>query len=294
MNPVAPIPAELPPRLAEFVDRQLPRRPRALLFDVYGTLFVSASGDIGTSSSTIVNTAVARALATASGITIGNDLAASAYRHYVEEIRATHARLRSAGFRCPEVDIVAVWSDVIGKLRKEGHFLPALDPHTVAILHEIESNPVWPMPGAADTIDRLRASGTTLGIVSNAQFYTPLLFPALLGDQIHHLGFTMEAVAFSYQSGIAKPDPMLFRAPLAHLKNAGIDSEEVLYVGNDMRNDVLCGYEAGCMTVLFAGDRRSLRIRDESGEVQGLYPDSVVRDLPSLVVLCGSQRKGYP
>jgi len=48
----------------------------------------------------------------------------------------------------------------------------------LAVEYECRVNPVWPMPAALETIETLRARGFRLGIVSNAQFYTPLIIEA--------------------------------------------------------------------------------------------------------------------
>ena len=41
----------------------------------------------------------------------------------------------------------------------------------------------------------------------------------------------------------------------------GVAPGEVLYVGNDMLNDVYAAGQVGFRTALFAGDQRSLRMR---------------------------------
>jgi hypothetical protein len=46
-RPVSPVRPELPDAFERLLSHPLPRPARAILFDVYGTLFVSSSGDIG-------------------------------------------------------------------------------------------------------------------------------------------------------------------------------------------------------------------------------------------------------
>jgi putative hydrolase of the HAD superfamily len=122
-----------------------------------------------------------------------------------------------------------------------------------------------------------------LGLVSNAQFYTPLLFPALLGAEEHELGFHAELCAYSYRLGRAKPSTELFLEAGGQLRSRfGIEPAETLYVGNDMRNDIYAAQAAGCRTCLFAGDTRSLRMREDDPAVAGLEPDAVIRSLGEL------------
>jgi putative hydrolase of the HAD superfamily len=142
------------------------------------------------------------------------------------------------------------------------------------------------MPASAPTARVLAAAGYRLGIVSNAQFFTPLLFPALLGAELPELGFDEHMLVFSYLEGEAKPSPALFTAPLRHLRDAhGIGAGEVLYVGNDMKNDISAGASAGCRTCLFAGDARSLRLRSDDAEARGVEPERVITDLGQLLIV---------
>jgi putative hydrolase of the HAD superfamily len=149
------------------------------------------------------------------------------------------------------------------------------------------------MPEARETLGELRDGGIPLGIVSNAQFFTPLLFEALLGAEPEALGFSEELCAYSYRESRAKPSPEIFLGPLEALaRSRGIDASQTLYVGNDMKNDILAARKAGLRTCLFAGDSRSLRLRSDDPEAAGIRPDAVVTtlgELPTVLSLGGSE-----
>ena len=66
-------------------------------------------------------------------------------------------------------------------------------------------------------------------------------------------------------------------------KNHGIALEETVYVGNDMLNDIYCAKQAGCKTVLFAGDQQSLRLRENDERCLAIEPDAVVSSLSQLL-----------
>ncbi|MCL1812348.1 MAG: hypothetical protein FWG29_02365, partial [Treponema sp.] len=55
-----------------------------------------------------------------------------------------------------------------------------------------------------------------------------------------------------------------------------------LYIGNDMKNDITGAAGEGFTTALFAGDRRSLRLREDDPACAGKRPDMVLRDLQTL------------
>ena len=82
----------------------------------------------------------------------------------------------------------------------------------------------------------------------------------------------------------AKPSERLVQTALGRLEEReGIKPSEVLYVGNDMLNDILPADRAGCRTALSAGDGRSFRLREGEPRVAGINPDLVVTDLLQLV-----------
>ena len=139
------------------------------------------------------------------------------------------------------------------------------------------------MPGCRDCLESLRESGFYLGLVSNAQFFTPELFPALLDAKLCDLGFRDELLLFSYHSQHAKPGPLMFERARETLARLGVDSGATLYIGNDMLNDVYAASQVGFRTALFAGDDRSLRLRREDSRLAGISPDLVLTDLRQLL-----------
>ncbi len=58
--------------------------------------------------------------------------------------------------------------------------------------------------------------------------------------------------------------------------------EEILYLGNDIRNDIWPAQAEGFRTALFAGDRRSLRLRADDPDCGNVRPDWVVTGLEQL------------
>jgi putative hydrolase of the HAD superfamily len=62
----------------------------------------------------------------------------------------------------------------------------------------------------------------------------------------------------------------------------GVEPSAVLYVGNDMLKDIHPARSVGFRTALFAGDRRSLRLRQEDSRCRKLSPDLIVTDLGQL------------
>ncbi len=250
---------------------------RAILWDIYGTLFISGSGDVGTAAAINRDEALLEALDEA-GITRPAGITADDLESAIKQL---HARAREQGIEFPEVDILQIWREVLTQ-----HQAKKISESVVtklALAYEFRVNPVWPMPGLVEVLQVLQGRGMSMGVVSNAQFFTPHLFPALTGRTLMEWGISESLCAWSWIEGVAKPCRSLFMQVLDRLGQRGISPEEVLFVGNDLRNDIWPATELGCRTALFAGDARSLRLRESDEQVCGLQPDLVITELPQLL-----------
>jgi len=276
-RPLDPMPTGISPVLA-----RLPGI-RAVLWDIYGTLVISGSGDAG-GIAEAGRAAAIEGTWQAMGFPPPSD-AGRVARLLEETIGRRHAAARAQGVDFPEVDIVDVWREVLEgasadevpqKARK------GLDVERLAVEYEARINPVWPMPGMVDCLTRLQAAGMLLGVISNAQHYTPFVFPALTGRTLEELGVAPALAFYSFRVGHAKPGRRMFDEAAAALATRGIEPAEVLYVGNDMLKDVLPASRSGFRTALFAGDQRSLRLREEDERVRGVVSDLIVTELGQI------------
>lgn len=246
-RPLSPIPTDLCPRLDS------PGRIRGVLFDLYGTVFVSGAGEIGSA--------------------LDGTLAAE-LRHAIVR---RHAAARQSGMDYPEVDIRDVWQEIC----------PDANPEEAAMEYEWQVNPAWPMPGVVEVLPGLTSSGRALGIVSNAQFYTAPMFPALMGKTLDAMGFDPRACVWSFEEKQAKPARHLYEKAIRPWLRMGWDPGEILMVGNDMRNDILAAAECGLKTALFAGDARSLRLRDR--DPADTPPDVILTDIRQLLTILSEE-----
>jgi putative hydrolase of the HAD superfamily len=270
---LSPIPTDLVPRMDTSV------KIRALLFDIYGTLLISGTGDIGIAARQPEAIGM-KGILSESGITTQNgDIGISVQQELERNIEECHQELRQLGVDYPEVEIRNIWRKTLSDVESGDDFIEML-----ALRHELAVNPVWPMPGFPEIISRLNSAGFRTGIVSNAQFYTPIILEALTGQTLSQIGFENSLCAWSFELARAKPSPEVFKKPLARLAADGISPSEVLYIGNDMLNDVAAASINGCVTALFAGDRRSLRLRD-GDERADTVPDMIITELSQLEML---------
>ncbi len=262
---------------------------KSIIFDIYGTLLISASGDIGTVKGSSKAENFLNALIK-SGITVMKpDAGRKGLEYLYDEIQSSHINSKKKGIEYPEVLITPIWEKVLSKLKTNGLIkVETTDKFSLlaATYFECFNNPVWPMPDLVDVLNILKKENIVLGIISNAQFYTPLLFPAITGFTLKELGFDSRLIQFSYMNGEAKPSLNMFKSVITELKSKyNIDPSNSLYIGNDMLNDIYSAKMAGMKAALFAGDTRSLRLRETNPKVSGIKPDFTVTKLIQIPTL---------
>lgn len=270
LTAIAPIPTSVEPKLEPL------KNIKAVLFDIYGTLLVSSSGDVGTDPAfqDQQRNEDQRLDQLLAGFSL--DLATATQR-LSELIKEEHRQLRDAGIPFPEIEIRELWQSILRA--SESQDVPAVVVEEVALRFELLKNPVWKMPGFDECLSELRGREIPVGIISNAQFYTSRILEALSSKTMAELGFRRNLSHFSFRIGRAKPDQFLYKVAAESLRPHGIQPNEVLYIGNDMTKDIIPAKETGFVTGLFAGDQRSLRCGDHGDPHNHHAVDLIFTDL---------------
>ena len=264
---MSPLPTSMTP------GGDLKAKIRCVLFDIYGTLFISGSGDISLARKTSSTSRKLEQLVKKYDVgKPGQDLVAELH----DAIEIKHRILKDQGIDYPEIKIDEIWQQILGRgnIQRVRQF---------AIEYELIVNPVYPMPNLEKMLAACRQQNLAMGIISNAQFFTPLLFEWFLGDRMENLGFDPELIFLSYRSGCAKPSETLFKMAAAAIEAKGLDTAAALFVGNDMLNDIYPAHQLGFQTALFAGDARSLRLRTDDPRCANLSADLILTDLGQLI-----------
>ncbi len=266
---------------------------KAVIFDIYGTLLISGSGDIEESEVTPENISISLeygGMKLMDHYANREDVLNNMLFSFKQEVFRHHDTARSPDYPFPEIDILKIWDKIIASQQENNVLLsngkPCLECFT--FVFEVLSNPIFPMPGMSEVIQMLKGKGLPLGIISNAQFYTPVIMNYFL----HHVisdaesipPFDSDLTLFSYKLMRAKPDRQLFEiVKTAIQEKYALQPSQVLFVGNDMFRDIYPATNVGFKTALFAGDERSLRLRTDKTEVNKLYPDFVITDLLQIL-----------
>ena len=274
------LPTDAAPRLQTLQDI------RAVVFDVYGTLFSSGVGDISLATEDNRDTALRNTLI-ANGIHISDTAQGFRFDEALHDVIHRHqAARRTEGVNYPEVEIRRVWKDFIGALNDSEYIRTPqeIEIETLVIDYESRVNPTQPMPELRSTLQALKARGQMMSIISNAQFYTPLLFETYLQSDTETLGFCSECNVWSYQLLEGKPSTRLYEVAAEKLQqHHGISPEQVLYVGNDLRNDIWPAQAIGFKTALFAGDCLSLRRRKDDSDCKHIVADLEITELTQIL-----------
>ncbi|MEU9166392.1 HAD-IA family hydrolase [Streptomyces sp. NPDC048420] len=195
----------------------------AVLFDFSGTLFRIESTEAWLS-----------AVLAEAGLTLAEaELARAA-----QELESVGALPGGAAPRVPMPDELAeMWGvrDESAALHRAAYTglsrLVALpDPALHDALYDRHMLPAaWqPYPDAAEVLRALRERGIKVGVVSNIGWDLRPVFRA------HGLDPYVDAYVLSYEHGIQKPDPRLFKTACSAL---GVEPRDVLMVGDDRRAD---------------------------------------------------------
>ncbi len=225
---------------------------RAVLFDVYNTMLACAFDGARAGGRAFTEACAAM------GLTAAPEAAPRSAGLFRARIEDEHRESRARGISFPEVEIRAVWRDVLAQLHAEDLLARLPDGGGIArfaVEYECRVNPAWPVPGLAELLGDLARRGIKLGVVSNAQFYTPLALEALLGSRCARGCFDPALCVWSYRLHEAKPSPRLVGAALDALETAyGIAPGETVVAGNNPEKDILPAAAKGCAAVLCTAD----------------------------------------
>jgi putative hydrolase of the HAD superfamily len=250
-------------------------KPKAILFDVYGTLVCPQVGDLAEQ----VRLAAGKEsfIATAKRFGYSKEIGIKWHKWFFASIRAEHREEKEKGIAPAEVQVDTIWTEMIARVGGDPTVNP---PRMVAAYRELMANPIRPFSGAAEALLQLKRSGIMLGLASNAQFYTLPILAKVLGIKPEEF-FEPELTFLSFRLGFSKPSPYFFRLVKTRALHLDLKPEEVLVVGNDCENDILPAKAHGLQALLFWGNAQSVRV----GEITGKGP--MVANYEALLKACG-------
>ncbi len=153
------------------------------------------------------------------------------------------------------------WFDIVHNVFYRVGMFDRFDDFFDRVFAVFEEPGSWQLfPETVSVLDRLRAAGVELGIISN---FDSRLFAVLRGLGIAE---RFDTVTISSLAHAAKPSPKIF---LHALDKHAVDPEEALHIGDSLRDDVEGARGAGLHAVLLdrkgksASGLRTIRNLDE-------------------------------
>jgi putative hydrolase of the HAD superfamily len=202
------------------------------------------------------------------------------YDLYHGLIALSHEKSVKAEIEFPEVKIEDVWGLILLMLKRHGYNPDKNLPENpsdlsryCAFCYNFYSLGRGLYPDVVDTLTTLRKSNIFLGLLSNAQFYTPMDLTLFVREQSrgacddYNELFNPDLTFFSYEYGVAKPNQLLFRKLYDALYEYHILPEQTIFAGNDLVLDIEPAAKAGMRTALFTGDRFSTYFHDRYGDI---------------------------
>jgi len=250
---------------------------KVIFWDVYGTLVTAQRGNL---DSLLQREAELRVAFERIVKNFGLNVSAERlHKLFLRGIQAEREARVAQGIAHPEVRVDEIWFKLLEKFEPEKP--PTINfAREVALFFQRQANPTQLQPHAFDVLTALKQRGLRHGIVSNAQFYTPIELSALLRDESACAICTYESifdplfVFFSFDLGVAKPDLALFRRAVEALTRENIMPDDCVFVGNSPVNDIAPAQHIGFKTVLFAPE-----VVPEST----VKPDLVIHNLAQLL-----------
>ena len=154
-----------------------------------------------------------------------------------------------------------------------------------ACLQGIES-----APGAGQTVERISSAGFVVGLLTDAQCFTALQLRRMMADSGQPVGIEaidQSASVFSFQEGLRKPSPSLFRRSIERFRERGIEPAEILHVSSRLKDDLAVARRHGMRTALYAGDSESLIATKSEVRDPALAPDRLITGLGQLADVLG-------
>jgi HAD superfamily hydrolase (TIGR01662 family) len=168
--------------------------------------------------------------------------------------------------RLEELDIIELFDEAFEGL---GYKLPPdLVREVVELDHEALVRSVRMDPETLEVLEKLKADGYRLGLVSNVS-----QLPELLHRDLADFGLTrlLDGVAFSSEIGVRKPRPQIFETVL---EKVGARPRDSVFVGDRLVDDI-----AGAQAV---GMRAILTRQYRHEEPHEIKPDAVISHINEL------------
>ena len=213
------------------------------------------------------------------------------YRTLLEE-RSMSGTGRKGDY--PEIDAVAVWRKLIGRLQQnefqyDQGFYGDVDDFSKKVAFYFQSclQGVEASEHAVQVLTEVSATGRVQGLLADAQSFSVVQMLRALRRQgtLPPLGdlFDPGGLTLSHREGVRKPSRSLYEASLARLQDAhNAQPHQILYVSAQLRDDLAVARQFGMRTALYAVDKTDCAVEQADMQDTELRPDRLITDLTQV------------
>ena len=205
------------------------------------------------------------------------------------------ARLRSSNRKgdIPEIDSATIWRTLLGLLDKKEY---RYDESLYGDLNELAQKVAYffhsslqgteAAPGALTTMTTLSETGYRQAALADGQCFTLAQLTRALRAQgsLPYLEALMpdSLNTLSYEWGVRKPSASLYAQAILRFKEIGLEPYQILHVGTRIQDDLAVAKSYGFRTVLYAGDKTSLKATGADLKNPETKPDRLITELIQL------------
>lgn len=216
------------------------------------------------------------------------------YKGILEEMEMVAAN--SGDF--PQPNAVKIWRRLLSMLEQKEYeydvqFYGDMDELAEKVAYFFQSclQGIEASPNAVTALKSVADAGLTQGLLSDGQPFTLLqtLRAFSAQDKLPPLNslFDPACLVLSYQPGVRKPSASLYHNCVQRLAAKGIQPQETLYVSNQLQGDLVIAKQFGIRTVLYAGDKTTLKATGPEIRHSELRPKRLLTDLSQISDLIG-------
>jgi hypothetical protein len=192
-----------------------------------------------------------------------------------------------------EINSATLWKKLLGKLeQKEYQYdvdsLGTIDDLSVKVAYFFHSalQGMELEPGADLALTAVANAGLTQTLLADTQPFSwaQLQRAWKQAGASRAVGslLQMPLAAESWDVGVKKPSKTLYEKLLARMASKEIAPAQVLHVSSRLKDDLAIAKSLGMKTVLYAGDKTSLRATKEELTDPALKPDRLLTELPQI------------
>ncbi|APZ95427.1 HAD family hydrolase [Fuerstiella marisgermanici] len=217
------------------------------------------------------------------------------YRDYAERLAMVGTKHRGD---ITDVNLVHIWQAVVDRLfdkeytYDEGELGDVEDlSEKIAFFFHRCLQAIEARPGLSDALTQLHEAGIKQGVLADGQPFTMVQLARSLAEEgspppLFRL-FPSAHNLLSYQMGIRKPSPSLYKQAAGQLAAHGIEPSEILHVSCRLKTDLAPAKAAGMKTALLAAEKTGLEATANMIKDPQTRPDRLLTDVTQITSVIG-------